>query len=318
MNITGRHSGEGQNPVETIVYWMLVASDSLSSRDIPHFLWVVFTSMTRTMVNQRFFNPVRLRCLIGVCRAALIIACFASSLALALEGMELNLGRVETEFFTLVDLEASLQWHADDRLSLSLNAAEIQSSLIDAPISLHMVCPDAEWREERLLCAEGWVEVVGKDGRQTRIRIVFEMNTGTQRQWEIRTEPFSMELAPFSGLLQLWSESIPARALSGGELHGSVRIRGEGAGLTGLWLQGSLEDFSLAADSIVEHLDAELDLTVERTEQEWRLAARMNLKRGGLYLVAPLEILGDHPGFYIEPGDEPVVVELEASLDPRQ
>src|SRR3989304_10208876 len=89
---------------------------------------------------------------------ALILALYAPA-AYPLEAIRLNLGRVETEFFTLVDLEASLQWHADDRLSLSLNAAEIQSSLIDAPISLHMDCPDAKWRAARLGGAGGWVEL---------------------------------------------------------------------------------------------------------------------------------------------------------------
>ena len=33
---------------------MLVASDSLSSRDISHFLWVVSTSMTVKILIQRF------------------------------------------------------------------------------------------------------------------------------------------------------------------------------------------------------------------------------------------------------------------------
>jgi len=35
-----------QYPVKIINYWMLVATDFLSSRDISHILWIVFTSMT--------------------------------------------------------------------------------------------------------------------------------------------------------------------------------------------------------------------------------------------------------------------------------
>jgi len=37
-NLKIRHSGVGQNPVKTIINWMLVATDFLSSRDISHIL----------------------------------------------------------------------------------------------------------------------------------------------------------------------------------------------------------------------------------------------------------------------------------------
>jgi len=39
-----------------IGYWMLVATDFLSSRDISHILWVVFTSMTVKTLDQTFLN----------------------------------------------------------------------------------------------------------------------------------------------------------------------------------------------------------------------------------------------------------------------
>ncbi len=38
QNLFSRHSGVGQNLVKTIAYWMLVASDSMSSHDISYIL----------------------------------------------------------------------------------------------------------------------------------------------------------------------------------------------------------------------------------------------------------------------------------------
>src|SRR3989304_3188519 len=68
-SISALHGGQYQHPVDNCFYWILVASDSLSSawascvalspasmqssRDISHFLWVVFTSMTMKILPQR-------------------------------------------------------------------------------------------------------------------------------------------------------------------------------------------------------------------------------------------------------------------------
>ncbi|HLB30747.1 MAG TPA: hypothetical protein VJN91_04395 [Gammaproteobacteria bacterium] len=236
--------------------------------------------------------------------------------AYALENIRLDLGRVETEYFTLTDLVAEIAWQADDHVSLLLRGDLVQTNPSATKTPIAIECQTAEWRDGGLNCAEGVLELGHQDGAPTRMKVEFALGLGADRHWEFKSEDIALDLALLAGGLRTVPESTGAGALTGGMFNGAVQVKGDGAQLMGISLDGDLTDLSLSADSILEHVDAALILNAELVNETWRLAATMKLKAGAVYLVSPREVLGDRPGFYIEPGADPIVVDLDVAWDP--
>lgn len=238
--------------------------------------------------------------------------------AFALSGIRVDLGRIETEFFTLTDLVAEISWQADDHVSLLLRGDLAQASPPAAKSPIAIECQTAEWRDGGLICAEGMLEFGHKDGARTRMRAEFSLGLGADRRWEFKSENIALDLTLLAGGLQTRLDKTSAGALTGGTFNGAIQIKGDGAQLSGITLNGALAGLSLSAESILEDVDATLILTAERRDEAWRLAATIKLKEGAVYLVSPREVLGDRPGFYIEPGADPIVVDLDVAWDPGQ
>lgn len=238
--------------------------------------------------------------------------------AFALSGIRVDLGRIETEFFTLTDLVAEISWQADDHVSLLLRGDLAQANPVATKSPIAIECQTAEWRDGDLTCAEGMLETGRQDGARTLMRVEFSLGLGADRRWAFKSENIALDLTLLAGGLQTRLDKTSTGALTGGIFNGAVQIKGEGARMSGISLHGDLAGLSLSAESILEDVDATLILTAERRDEAWRLAATMKLLEGAVYLVSPREVLGDRPGFYIEPGADPIVVDLDVAWDPGQ
>lgn len=261
-------------------------------------------------------RPLRLR---DICCACILGLSFVHVPgAYALSGLRVDLGRIETEVLTLTDLVAEIDWKSDDHVSLLLRGDIAPASTAAAESSFLIECQTAIWRDEYLSCAEGVLGLGHKDGARTRMKVEFALGLGAERRWEFKSGNMAFDLSLLAGGLRTRLVATGAETLTGGMFNGAVEVKGEGARLSAVSLQGDLADLNLSAESVLEHVNAALTLNAEQRDEAWRLSATMKLKEGAVYLISPREVMGEWPGFYIEPGAEPIIVDLDVTWDPGQ
>ena len=233
----------------------------------------------------------------------------------AIEALHLSLGTIDSDYVHAEQVQVDLDWQDPERLSLSASARHITSPYA-APInSLEINCRDVAYHHQQLHCAKGMLIMVFTDGAKLETTIEFSYDDRPGSQWKVGIANIGVDLSRIKGLILAL---LPGEELKTGRLQTRLEAKGGGSLLTGIAVDGQLKDFSMDGNNVFQNTSADIHLDAIREDNQWTMVTAITLRRGAMYIVPGITVLGDQPGFYLEIKDNPVSLALQGTWFPGE
>ena len=205
--------------------------------------------------------------------------------ALAIEGLHLALGTIDSDYAHAEQVKVDLDWQDPHRLELSVSARQISSPYVASISTLDLACRDVAYRQQQLRCSQGILRLVFADGGKIEAPIDFTYDDRPGGRWQFGTTGLGMDLSRFKGLLQAL---FPGQKLKTGRLQARLSMSGEGGMLTGIAVDGGVKNFSMDGGNVFENTSAEIHLDTTRQDERWVLDSAITLSQGVMYIMAPV------------------------------
>lgn len=272
----------------------------------------------------------------------LLFYVFLQSPVFAVDEIHLQLGSLQTAFFTTEEIKLAYAPQQSAHPGLSLQVNNIHSPFFDKSFSASFYCADSSYDIQTLDCTNGVLELgdpelgalavhfnfhidlLDKSGHLTllantkwgNMRLAYKAAKGQDWYLEVSTE--ALELTFFSPILESLLEVFKGQSIVAGKVSLEARLSGNDASINAIALQADVTELSVEGDSVLEKVTIGMLTDVKRTHGNWLFSNTFRLLAGEMYIQPGLTILGEKPGFYIEAQAEPGVLRLAGNWFPEE
>jgi hypothetical protein len=226
--------------------------------------------------------------------------------ASAVDEISLHVGRVSGAEWSSGDVQLTLGFAAEDRISATLTSVGL--SLPEPFHTLDAItvnCPRAEATATAIQCANAELRLAGSQGEATSVPLAMHLDRSSGH-WRLRLRTTGLDPGPAWDFAakQGW---LPAVEISAGEMSLSLQFSA-GSPEPALQMDAALSgvDFSDAAGLHAgEKLDARLRGHFSGADGHWQSAAELKVDAGQMYL---------HP-VYLDTDTAPLSLSLAGSVD---
>ncbi len=218
-----------------------------------------------------------------------------SSNALAIEQIEIELGRLSGADWSLQEVTLHLAWNEDDSITLRLQGRELIHPSLAAPLaSLQLECPQGEISGKSISCSDGKLTVDRSKAKSFSFPLELQA-TSVNGAWQLKLDAKAVDLRQLNRLL-VASRGVQLK----GRTDLSLQVMGsEAEGLAELHWQSHMRNISFS-DSSGEYLGEELygrwHGSVKHDGNSWIGNQKISLQRGAILT----------PAIFIAPEERPI------------